>query len=76
MRLSQFRESNTDEKSPLNFFEQHDKILLIPLEATNSLETMVEKVKSVIGKPHLYGLSIAEVERQKIATEREVTKGS
>ena len=45
---------------------------MIPLEGTSTLESMVDRVQSVVGKPHIYGLSIAELERRKKAVEQEV----
>jgi adenylate kinase len=63
--LAAYREANTEDKSVLNFFEEREQILPILLQASSTIDQLMEELTKSIGAPHNFGPSVEELEAKK-----------
>lgn len=57
----------------LNFFEEHEQIMIVVKSAKEAVEKLLEEARTLIGKPHNYGPTEEELaeKRRKEQLERE-----
>ncbi|KAI8618987.1 hypothetical protein BC830DRAFT_1226450 [Chytriomyces sp. MP71] len=64
-RLEEFRVSNTDETTVLNYFDELEIHPFSIAITSNEVEPVMEAITTYIGKPHNYGPTLEQLEEKK-----------